>query len=93
MAAARAHRFAWRRRKHTEDAWEFVLGLENCTGGELWEAIQKQAFLTVVPDSEVGVEWDYAITLAGQRPEDVEVEQPHLRTQTYLDRMMRARGK
>ena len=87
----RADRSAWRRAARSEGRWEMVLTLRNCTQGEAWDALQKQAFLGVPPDAELDREWEFAITLAGEMPNDALVEQRQgTRSQTYRDRMMRA---
>lgn len=93
MTPQRADRSGWRRRAKSEDRWEQVLTLANCTAGEIWDALQKRVFLTVPPDAECDREWEFAVTLAGQRPEDAPVREPRTRTNSYMDRMMRAQGK
>ena len=68
-----------------------VLTLRNCTQGEVWDALQKRTFLEVPLDADLNREWEFAITLAGETPNDALVEQrPGTRSQTYRDRMMRA---
>ena len=91
MPSQRADRSAWRRAARSEGRWEMVLTLRNCTRGEIWDALQKQTFLGVPSDAELNREWEFAITLAGETPNDALIEQrPAMRSQTYRDRMMRA---
>ena len=87
----RADRSGWRRIAKSFGRWELVVTLANCTQGEIFEALQRACFLRVPADEDLGCEWETTITLAGESPEDLpERPQRAGRSQTYMDKMMRA---
>lgn len=95
MPAKRADWSGWRRRAKSEDRWELVVTQKDCTAGAIWEALQREVWLRVrmEEDGSPTHDWEYAVTLAGQTPDEVPPRSASPRTSTYMDRMLRARPR
>lgn len=92
LSQERADRSAWKRRARSQENWQLVLTLANCTAGEIWQEMQKQTFLQPPADEDLRTEWEYVVTRAGEKPPESEVRQRQ-QSQTYMDRMMRAQRR
>ena len=93
LSQDRADRSAWKRRARSEERWQLVLSLPNCTAGEIWQAMQREMFLRPGADEDLRAEWEYVVTRAGETPPEGDRRQQRQQSQTYMDRMMRAQRR
>ena len=93
LSQERADRSAWKRRASSDENWQLVLTMANCTAGEIWQAMQQQTFLQPPADEDLRVEWEYIVTRAGEKPPEGGRLQQRQQSQTYMDRMMRAQRR
>lgn len=92
MTATKEDWQAWRRLEKSDERWEKMEGFlyRDCTIGTAWGELQKRMFQTVVPDAELGMQFEYVVAPVGQDPDDLTLPRKTTRSQTYRDRMMRA---